>query len=206
MIVVGLTGGIASGKSTVARMLQQRGAAIIDSDEIAREVTAPGTPALDEIVRAFGPDLLTPEGTLDRKRLGALVFSDPERRRQLERITHPHIRAEMRQRLERLRRGANPPVVAVVVIPLLYETGAEAEVDVVVVAAARGEDQVRRLMARDCLTREQAEARVAAQMRIAEKAERADFVLDTSAGLEETARQVANLMRRLAGGSNGVLA
>jgi len=206
MIVVGLTGGIASGKSTVAQMFRQHGAAVIDTDEIAREVTAPGQPPFEEIVKAFGPDMLTPEGTLDRKRLGSLVFSDPERRRQLERITHPPIRAEMRRRLERLRLGANPPAVAVAVIPLLYETGAEAEVDVVVAVAASREDQVSRLMARGGLTRDQAEARLAAQMPTADKARRADFVLDTSASLEETARQVANIIRRLAGGSNGILA
>jgi dephospho-CoA kinase len=200
MIVVGLTGGIASGKTTVAQQLRCKGAAIIDSDEIARDITAPGSPALEEIVEAFGPELLTAQGTLDRKRLGSLVFGQEPARRRLEAITHPRIRAELRQRLERLRRQPHPPAVAVAVIPLLYETGAQTEVDVVVVVSASAAEQVRRLMVRDGLSREEAQARVAAQMPIEEKARRADFVIDASGRLEETAQQVAKLWHRLIAG------
>ncbi|HUT74277.1 MAG TPA: dephospho-CoA kinase [Armatimonadota bacterium] len=197
MIVVGLTGGIATGKTTVAQLLRERGAAVVDTDEIAREVTAPGSPALSEIAQAFGPQMLTAQGTLDRKRLGSLVFDDPQARRRLEEITHPRIILEMRRRLEALRRRRRPPALAVAVIPLLYEAGAESEVDVVVAVTAPAEQQVRRVMARDGLTREQAQARVAAQMPVEEKARRAGFVVDASGSLEETARQVAKLWGRL---------
>jgi len=198
MIVVGLTGGIATGKTTVAEELRRKGAAIIDSDQIAREVTAPGSPALKEIVEAFGPEMLTAQGTLDRKRLGSLVFGREQARRRLEAITHPRIRAELRRRLEELRRQPHPPAVAVAVIPLLYEAGAEKEVEmVVVVVSAPAAEQVRRLMARNGLSREEAQARVAAQMPIEEKARRADFVVDAAGRLEETAQQVAKLWHRL---------
>lgn len=199
MIVVGLTGGIASGKSTVAQMLRRKGAAVIDADEIAREVTAPGTPALQEIEQAFGPQMLTAQGTLDRKRLGSLVFGDESARRRLEQITHPRIMAEMRQRLEQLRGAPHPPPVAVAVIPLLYEAGVQDEVDVVVVVTASPQEQLRRLMQRDGLSREQAQARLRAQLPLADKERRADFVVDTAGRLEDTARQVAKLWARLTG-------
>lgn len=199
MIVVGLTGGIASGKTTVADMLRDKGAAVIDTDDIAREVTKPGTPALQEIARAFGPEILTPQGTLDRKRLGSLVFRDERSRRWLEQITHPSIRAELRRRLDALRRGPQPPAVAVAVIPLLYEAGAEGEVDVVAAVVAPAAEQVRRLMARDGLALHEAEARVAAQAPADEKSRRADFVLDASGTIEETAEQAAKLWQWLIG-------
>jgi len=199
MIVVGLTGGIASGKTTVAELLRAKGAAIIDADEIAREVTAPGSPAVREIAEAFGPDMVTANGTLDRKRLGSLVFREAEARARLEQMTHPRIAAELRRRLERLRRDPRPPRVAVAVIPLLYEVGAEGEVDKVVVVTAPAQAQVRRLMARDRLGREDAEARVRAQVPVAEKARRADFVIDASGSIEETAGQVAKAWAWLTG-------
>ena len=176
MIVVGLTGGIAGGKTTVAEALRREGAAIIDTDEIAREITAPGSPALDEIAAAFGRDILADDGTLDRKRLGSLVFS----------------RAQARRRPQ-------PPAVVIVVIPLLYESGAERDVEVVVVVTAPPEEQVRRLMARDGLSRDEAQARVFAQMPTQEKARRADFVIDASGSIEETRSQAAKLWPRLAG-------
>lgn len=199
MIVVGLTGGIASGKTTVAEALRREGAAIIDTDEIAREVTAPGSPALDEIVEAFGRDMVSSGGTLDRRRLGSLVFCQAQARRRLEEITHPRIRAEMIRRLDELRRQPQPPAVAVVVIPLLYESGSERDVDVVVVVTAPPEEQVRRLMTRDGLSRDEAQARVSAQMPTQEKAQRADFVIDASGSIEETQSEAAKLWRRLAG-------
>lgn len=199
MIVVGLTGGIASGKTTVAQLLRAKGAAIIDTDEIAREVTAPGSPALVEIVEAFGPDMVIANGTLDRKRLGSFVFRQAQARARLEQITHPRIAAELRRRLQRLRRDPCPPQVAVAVIPLLYEVGVEGEVDTVVAVAAPPEVLVQRLMARDGLVREEAEARVGAQMPVEEKARRADFVVDASGSIEETAGQVAKLWTWLIG-------
>ena len=189
MIVVGLTGGIATGKTTVADMLRRHGATIIDTDQLSREVTAPGAPAFDDIVQAFGPNLLTDHGTLDRKRLGSLVFADPDLRGRLERITHPRIRDELRRRLAELRSASHPPQVVIAVIPLLFETGAERDVDVTVAVVAPDAEQARRLMARDGLSRPDAEARVRAQMPVDEKRRRADFVIDASGTLEETATQ-----------------
>jgi len=203
MIVVGLTGGIATGKTTVADMLRRHGATIIDTDQLSREVTAPGAPAFDDIVQAFGPNLLTDHGTLDRKRLGSLVFADPDLRGRLERITHPRIRDELRRRLAELRSASHPPQVVIAVIPLLFETGAERDVDVTVAVVAPDAEQARRLMARDGLSRPDAEARVRAQMPVDEKRRRADFVIDASGTLEETATQTQKLwdgLRVRAGG------
>jgi len=193
MIVVGLTGGIATGKTTVADMLRRHGATIIDTDELSREVTAPGAPAFDEIVQAFGPTILTDHGTLDRKRLGFLVFADPDLRERLQRITHPRIRDQLRRRLAELRSASHPPQVVIAVIPLLFETGAERDVDVTVAVVAPDAEQARRLMARDGLSRPDAEARVRAQMPVDEKRRRADFVVDASGSLEETAKQTQKL-------------
>jgi dephospho-CoA kinase len=197
MIVVGLTGGIATGKTTVAELLRRKGAAIIDTDELSREVTAPGAPAFDEIVQAFGPNILTDQGTLDRKRLGSLVFADPALRRRLEGITHPRIRQALRGRLAALRGVPHPPPVVIAVIPLLFETGAERDVDLTVAVVAPEAEQVRRLMARDRLGRTEAEARVRAQMPVDEKRKRADFVVEAAGSLEETAEQAQKLWGRL---------
>jgi dephospho-CoA kinase len=140
---------------------------------------------------------LTDHGTLDRKRLGSLVFGDPSARTRLEAITHPRIRAELRRRLANLRRGPTPPHIAVAVIPLLYETGADRDVDVTVVVFAPDAEQARRLMARDGLSEAEAQARVRAQMPVDEKRQRAEFVLDASGSLEETAKRAQKLWHRL---------
>jgi dephospho-CoA kinase len=178
-LLVGLTGGIATGKSTVSAMLARHGAVIIDADVLAREVVEPGQPALAEIVREFGRAVLQPDGTLDRKRLGAVVFGDPERRRRLEAITHPAIRERFARRLAGLMSSGFDGVV-IFDAPVMIESGNDRNVDTVVVVATDEETQIRRLMARDGIEREDALRKVRSQMPIAEKARLADHVIDNS--------------------------
>ncbi len=188
--VIGLTGGIASGKSTAAAALEAAGAPVVRSDLLAREIVAPGQPALDEIRAAFGPKVLAPDGTLARGALARIVFSDAEARRALERITHPRIHARMAQWLEARRAEGAPG--AVCDIPLLYEAGYDQGgfVERVWVVVVRPETQLRRLMARDGLGREDALRRIAAQWPLADKARRADLVFENEGAPEDLARRV----------------
>ena len=193
---IGLTGGIACGKSTVAAMLARRGAAVIDIDRIAREVVEPGRPALAAIAEKFGQAVLQPDGTLDRKKLGAIVFADPAKRKELERITHPAIRAEMKDRMRRFEEE-DPDRLIVADVPLLFESGLESYFDKIMVVYVPRDEQKRRLMARDSLTEEEAEQRLKAQMDIEEKKRRADIVIDNSGPLDETERQLDRIWRDL---------
>ena len=192
---IGLTGGIACGKSTVSAMLVRRGAILVDADQIAREVVEPGSPVLAEIAERFGAQVLQSDGSLNRKRLGEMIFRDPDLRRELNRIIHPPIRATM---LERMRAGESrhPDKLVVADVPLLYESGLERMFEEVVVVYVPREVQLARLMRRDGLTRELAEERLSAQMPIEEKKRRADFVIDNSGTIEETERQVDLFCRR----------
>lgn len=185
---IGLTGGIASGKSSVASVLRRLGCPVIDADALAREVVAPGEPALAAIVRSFGPEMLLPDGQLDRKRLGAVVFTDPARRRQLEAITHPAI-ALRRQALWRELSARGVPVICND-IPLLFEGRMQSAFDEVWVVWVERATQLRRLMARDGIGPEQAEQRLAAQLPLDEKRGLAHVVIDNSGTPEETERQV----------------
>jgi dephospho-CoA kinase len=194
MLRIALTGGIATGKSYVASRLRQAGVAVIDADALAREVVAPGSPGLAAIVTRFGPDILTPDGGLDRPRLGAMVFRDTAARHDLEAITHPAIRAAIERFFALQPADAR---FAVADVPLLYETGANARFDRVVVVACDPATQVARVMARDALSREDAERRLAAQLPIAEKVARADYVIRTDGAHEETDRQVDRLLEKL---------
>lgn len=188
MRLIGLTGGIATGKSTVARLLAGRGAAVVDADLLAREVVEPGAPALEEIAAAFGPGVLTATGELDRAALGAVVFADPEARRRLEAITHPRIGALMQQRIAA---GLGSPVPLVVAdIPLLFEGGRDGIVEGVLLVDAPEDVQLRRLMLRDGIDEAAARARVGAQMPLAEKRRRATWVIDNGGSPGETAAQV----------------
>jgi dephospho-CoA kinase len=189
---VGLTGGIASGKTAVSDLLQRRGAVIIDADVLAREVVEPGTPALTAIVERFGPSVLA-DGALNRPALGKVVFADPEARRDLERIVHPAVRA----RAAELTAAAPSESVVVQVIPLLVETGQQAGFDVVVLVDVDPETQLRRLQARNGLSREEAESRLAAQASREERLAAADHVLDNSGELDELERQVDDLWREI---------
>jgi dephospho-CoA kinase len=186
---VGLTGGIASGKSTVSRRLAELGCRLIDADVLAREVVAPGGPAWRAIVQAFGPDVALPDGQLDRKRLGALVFADPARRKVLEAITHPAIMARRQAILDAWTAEGFDGLV-VLDIPLLFEVSAAAHVDRVILVYALREAQLERLMRRDGFDRAEAERRLASQMPLAEKVRYADYVVDSSGAPEDTAAQV----------------
>lgn len=199
-VVIGLTGGIASGKSTVAAMFAELGAVIVSADAIAREVVEPGEPALEEIRAAFGQEVFFPDGRLDRRRLGEIVFGDPERRRELEAILHPRIRARMWERIEAAVKDGRHVVAE---IPLLFESQASrALVDVTVVVYADRDQQLARLMCRDGLTREQAEARLSAQLPLEEKARMADYVIDNRQDLARTREQVRRLWEELTRGEN----
>ncbi len=194
-LMVGLTGGIGSGKSTVARLLALRGAEVIDADQLAREVVAPGEPAFAEITRTFGPEVLDAEGRLDRGKLGALVFSDTEARSKLNAIVHPEVARLSAVRMsEALARGR--PIV-VYDVPLLYENHLESSFPVVVVVDAPESIQEARIQARDGLSRAEARARMSSQMSLAEKAAKADFVVDNAGRLEDTERQVDELYAAL---------
>ena len=179
MLRVGLTGGIASGKSTVARIFRELGAHVLDADRIAREIVPPGSPALARIARAFGKEMLRPDGTLDRAALGAVVFADAGKRRVLEGILHPLILDEIDRRVDELERS-DPQGVVVVEAALILELGRQAEFDTLVVVWADEEQQRRRMIQRDKLSAEEAERRLDAQMPLAEKRGRAQFVVDNS--------------------------
>lgn len=194
-IVAGLTGGIASGKSSVASMFGELGAAVISADEIAREIVEPGMPASQDIRTSFGDDVFLPDGTLDRQRLGAIVFRDEAKRRLLERITHPRIRETMRRRIDEAA-AAGLPVIAE--IPLLFESEASmALVDVVIVVYVSPDVQLSRLMARDGLSEADARARMDAQLPMAEKVMRADYVIDNVGDPERTRQQVVRIWQEL---------
>lgn len=190
---IALTGGIASGKTAVSDLLAERGAVIIDSDVLAREVVEPGTPALAAIAERFGPGVLRADGSLDRPGLGAVVFADAAARADLNAIVHPAVRLRARE----LADAAPPDAVVVQVIPLLVETGQAGAFDIVVVADAPPELQVARLMKRNGLTRADAEARLAAQATRAERLAAADVVLDNTGSHEHLRDQVDALWERL---------
>lgn len=199
-LLVGLTGGIATGKSTVSALLRALGCVVIDADQLAREVVEPGQPALAAIVEEFGAEVLRPDGTLDRQRLGAIVFADGARRRRLEEITHPAIRKRLLERLDRLA-GEGFRGIVVFDAPVMVESGSHRTMDRLVVVVADEETQLARLMARDGLSREEALRRVRSQMPLAEKARLADYVIDTSGTKEETIAQVKSVyeaLRRIA--------
>jgi dephospho-CoA kinase len=192
---VGLTGGIASGKSHCRRRFERHGIPTIDADVLSREAVAPGTPGLRAVVTHFGSRVLTMEGDLDRGALGALVFADPAARQALEGIVHPRVYEAVQAWFDTLPHAGVP--FAVADIPLLYETGHAAEFDRVVVAACSPEQQLQRLMARDGMDEALARARIASQIPIEEKAKLADFVVDTSGTREHTDAQVDALVERL---------
>jgi dephospho-CoA kinase len=196
--VVGLTGGIASGKSTFAAALRARGLPVVDADALARAAVAPGGAALAEIARAFGPDVLDASGALDRKRMGALVFADPEARRRLEAITHPAVRLAMAEETRRLADAGH--ALAFYDTPLLYEVGLDRLLDSVVVVWTPAGVQRARLVARDGLSPADADARIAAQLPIDEKAARADFVVENVGAPDELGPKADRLLAGLRAG------
>ena len=193
MRVIGLTGGIASGKSSVASLLERLGAAVVDADRLAREVVEPGEPALAQIVAAFGAKVLNRDGGLNRTALGEIVFSDDAARRTLEAITHPAIRERAEARLARLSEAGVET--AFYVAPLLIEAGNASRVDEIWVVYLDRETQLARLMARDSLGREAALRRIASQMPMEEKKRRGKIVIDNRGTREELEAQVLRLWR-----------
>ena len=192
---VGLTGGVASGKSTVARILDELGAVVIDADVLARDVVAPGTEGLRRVVEEFGPDVLAPDGSLDRPRLGAVVFGDAEARRRLEAIVHPLVRARGRELEEAAPQGS----VVVHDIPLLTETGQADRFDAVLVVDVPVETQVQRMLEQRGRTRAEAEARVAAQATREQRLAIATHVIDNTGTREDLRDRVAEVFEKLAG-------
>lgn len=190
---IGLTGGIASGKSTVARKLEQLGAVTIDADVLARDVVALGTEGLKAVVARFGDSVLAADGSLDRSALARVIFADPQARADLNAIIHPLVR----ERAAELEAAAPAGAVVVHVIPLLVETGQQDRFDAVVVVDTTVEEQLRRLTRRDGLTQTEAEQRVAAQASREERLGAATHVIDSSGPVRETMRQVDELWRKL---------
>ncbi|MFO8156449.1 MAG: dephospho-CoA kinase [Pseudomonadota bacterium] len=188
---VGLTGGIGSGKSTVADLFAEHGVPVIDTDRVARDVVAPGTPGLADVAARFGPDVLADDGSLDRAALRRRVFRDDRARAELEALLHPRIRAAV----DAASAEADGPYL-LLVIPLLLEKGWQASIHRILVADAAPEDQIRRTMARDQISREEVEAILAAQVDRESRLAAADDVIDTRTDLDTLARHVAELDRR----------
>jgi dephospho-CoA kinase len=189
MLKVGLTGGIGAGKSEVSRLLVECGAVLIDADRIAREVVEPGTPGLAAVVDAFGPEVLTADGRLDRPKLGSVVFADPERLAVLNSIVHPLVGARSRE----LERAAAEDAVVVHDVPLLTENGLAPLYDLVIVVDASPETQLDRLVGRRGMTTEDARARMAAQATREQRREIADIVIDNDVPLDELERRVKDV-------------
>jgi dephospho-CoA kinase len=197
MRVFGLTGNIGSGKSTVAAMLREAGIPVLDADRISREVTAPGGRAYDAVVQEFGREILRDDGSIDRKRLGEIVFADPASRDRLERITHPAIFEAMKEAIAGIEREGHRAVV--VEATLIHESGRKGLSEAVISVTCDPETAISRLAARDGMSRSQVEARLRAQMDADRKAGASDHVIDNSAGPEETSRQVKKIARILLG-------
>lgn len=200
LLRVGLTGGIATGKSTVSRMFAELGVWVLDADRAARAVVEPGEPAWCEVKQAFGAEYFLPDGHLDRAKLGKLVFADEQARKKLEGIIHPKV-YELMEREASQREVAGDKLV-IFDIPLLFETGYE-KLDKTIVVYVPLAVQLKRLMERDGLNKEEAEKRIAAQMPMEEKIARADFVIDNSGGVESTRQAVQELWQRLVRLSGG---
>jgi len=190
VFLVGLTGGIGSGKSTVARLLERRGAVVIDADHLARQAVARGTTGFDRVVDTFGPGVLTPAGDLDRARLAAIIFSDPERRAALEAIVHPEVARRFGERVEELRDSGR---VVVYVSPLLVELGIAPAFDVVVIVTASPHLRVSRVASDRDLSPEDVRARMAAQATDEQRMEVADVLVDNDGSLAELEPQIDRL-------------
>ncbi|AIQ73474.1 MULTISPECIES: dephospho-CoA kinase [Paenibacillus] len=195
-MIIGLTGGIASGKSTVSALLVNKGARLVDADVIAREVMLPGHEVLAAAAKQFGKEILFPDGTLNRAKLGEIVFQDPVALQTLNNLTHPAIRQEIKNRMYSMEQE-EPKRLIIVDIPLLFESGLESLFHEIVVVYVPREVQITRLMERNRLSLEEAEARLNAQMDIEQKRNKADYIIDNSGDLAYTEQQVAVFWDRL---------
>lgn len=192
-MIIGLTGSIASGKSTVANMLKDYGLPIVDADLVARVVVEPGTPTLQKIVEAFGEIALTEDGAMNRQKIGEIIFNDEEKRKRLNSIIHPAIRQEMlRQRDEHIAKGAQTVIMD---IPLLFESKLQHFVDKILVVSVTEETQLKRLMERNQLSEQEATARISSQLPLSIKEQGADAVINNNGTIEETAEQLQRILR-----------
>jgi len=193
-MIIGLTGSIATGKSTVAKMIEEMNIPVIDADKIAREVVEPGENAYEQIVEYFGKDILFPDGTLNRKKLGSIVFQDEEKRNVLNSIVHPVIRERMDERKEEyLAKGCKTVVLD---IPLLFEGNRQNEFDKVLLVAVSEETQLKRLLERDKMGKEDALNRIRSQMPIKDKIPLADAVIYNDGTMEETRAQLVAILKK----------
>jgi len=198
MMILGVTGGIACGKSTAVTILAQAGAVVVSADDLARRLVQPGSPVLRQLVERFGQRIVAADGSLDRSELGRIIFKDDAARRDLDAIMHPAIAALSRQELERARQRAEAAATIVVYeAPLLFEAGAEERVDKVLVISVDEQIQLQRLMARDQCDETTARQRIAAHMAQKEKIRRADYVIDNSGDMVTLRRTVLELYREL---------
>jgi dephospho-CoA kinase len=189
MIVAGLTGSIATGKSSVAAVLGAAGAVVIDADALAKAAVRKGTPVWQAIVDHFGRGILLSDGEVDRKKLGAIIFDDPNERKQLNALVHPYVIAETAKLLQRIEKS-DPHAVVILDVPLLFEAEMDQDLDEIIVVYVPESVQLERLMARDHLTQEAAMARIRSQITIEEKKKRATIVIDNSADPPTTHRQI----------------
>ncbi len=194
MDVYGLTGGIGSGKSTVAGLLEDYGVPVVSADELSRVVVAPGSEGLEAVIAAFGSEVVDDAGELDRRRMASIVFHDAERRRELEAILHPRIRDRFEQVLDALEKAGHE--VAVYEVPLLFERNLQGEMKAVILVTAPMEDRVARVRTRDDVTETEVRARIAAQMDEDAKRRRADYIVENNGNLDELRREVEFLMSR----------
>jgi dephospho-CoA kinase len=196
MLKVGLTGGIASGKTTVCQSFARLGAKVFDVDQVARQVVQPGHSAWRKLQQVFGPDFFCSDGSLDRNRMRSAIFADPEQRHRLNEIVHPEVTREIHRRAEQLAKS-EPDAVLVVDAPLLIEVGAREQFDRVVVVYVDENTQVERLVQRDTISAEEARQALKAQIALQEKASQADYIIDNSGTLEETQTQVEKVWQQL---------
>lgn len=195
-LLVGLTGGIASGKSTAGRFFQELGAHLVDADQVSRDIVRPFSPVWKEVVEAFGPEILQEDNELDRAKLAEIIFSSPAERLRLERIIHPRIADEIARRVDELQRRY-PEGVIIVDAALMIEVGRHENFDQVVVVFTDEETQARRLMERDLLGRAEAYARIEAQMPLTDKIEFANYVIDNNGTPENTRQEVQRVFKEL---------
>jgi len=194
MDVYGLTGGIGSGKSTVAELLEEYGVPVVSADELSRVVVAPGSEGLRLVVEKFGAEILGDDGGLDRRKMASVVFRDPERRRELEAILHPRIRDRFEQVLDALEKAGHE--VAVYEVPLLFERNLQGDMKAVILVTAPMDVRVARVRARDDVTETEVRARIAAQMDEDQKRRRADYIIENNGSLDDVRREVEFLMAR----------
>jgi len=200
LLIVGLTGGVASGKTTVSQILREEGAYLIDADQIARELVRPHTPAWNELTKVFGKEILQEDGSIHRKRLAAKAFSDPEQRNLLNQILHPRIKGEMNKRVKEIGQK-DPNAIIVIDAALLIELGDHREMDKVIVVTATEKQQIERIKKRDGVDQEEAQKVLSSQMALEEKMKVADSVICNERSVEETlsrAREVFQDLKRIA--------